>query len=70
MGALAAMGGGNVARNVQTTLVPAGGGTIMEFKAIVPGRFRALTPSVAARGAGGHGRRCAARRGHILMRGA
>jgi nitrite reductase (NO-forming) len=80
----AAMGGGNVARNVQTTLVPAGGAAIVEFKAVVPGRFllvdhslsraldkgalgslvvdgdarpdvfRSLSPSVAARGAGGH----------------
>ena len=80
----AAMGGGNIARNVQTTLVPAGGATIVEFKAVVPGRlllvdhslsraldkgalgslvvegdsrpdvFRSLSPSIAARGAGGH----------------
>jgi nitrite reductase (NO-forming) len=80
----AAMGGGNVARNVQTTMVPAGGATIVEFKAIVPGRvllvdhslsraldkgalgslivegdarpdvFRSLSPSIAARGTGGH----------------
>jgi nitrite reductase (NO-forming) len=80
----AAMGGGTVARNVQTTLIPAGGATIVEFKTVVPGRFlmvdhslsraldkgalgslvvegdtrpdvfRSLSPSVAARGGGGH----------------
>jgi nitrite reductase (NO-forming) len=79
----AAMGGA-VARNVQTTLIPAGGATIVEFKTVVPGRyllvdhslsraldkgalgslvvdgdarpdvFSSLSPSVAARGGGGH----------------
>jgi nitrite reductase (NO-forming) len=31
--------GGNAARNVQTTLVPAGGAAIVEMKMDVPGRF-------------------------------
>jgi nitrite reductase (NO-forming) len=80
----AAIGGGNIGRNVQTTLVPAGGAAIVELKTVVPGRFllvdhslsraldkgalgslvvtgdprpdvfRSLSPSVAARGGGGH----------------
>ena len=80
----AAVDGDHVARNVQTTLVPAGGAAIVEFKTVVPGRlllvdhslsraldkgalgslvvegdtrpdvFRSLSPSIAARGAGGH----------------
>jgi nitrite reductase (NO-forming) len=80
----AAMGGAAVARNVQTTLIPAGGAAIVELKTVVPGRlllvdhslsramdkgalgslmvegdarpdvFRSLSPSVAARGGGGH----------------
>jgi len=42
----AALGGGTPARNVQTTLVPAGGAAIVEMKAQVPGRFLLVDHSI------------------------
>src|SRR5262252_9156939 len=53
----AALGGGAPARNVQTTLVPAGGAAIVELKVQVPGPeqpgvFRTLVPGT--HGTGGH----------------
>ncbi len=41
-----AMGGGAPARNVQTTLVPAGGAAIVELKVQVPGRFLLVDHSI------------------------
>ena len=43
----AAIGSGHLARNVQTTLVPAGGAAIVEFKATVPGRFLLVDHSLS-----------------------
>jgi nitrite reductase (NO-forming) len=42
----AAMGGNAPARNVQTTLIPAGGATIVEMKVQVPGRFLLVDHSI------------------------
>jgi len=42
----AALGGGTPARNVQTTLIPAGGAAIVEMKAQVPGRFLLVDHSI------------------------
>jgi nitrite reductase (NO-forming) len=42
----AALGGGTPARNVQTTLVPAGGAAIVEMKVQVPGRFLLVDHSI------------------------
>lgn len=42
-----AIGGGALARNVQTTLIPAGGAAIVEFKATVPGRFLLVDHSLS-----------------------
>ena len=39
--------GGNVKRNVQTTLIPAGGAAIVEFKVEVPGRFLIVDHSIS-----------------------
>jgi nitrite reductase (NO-forming) len=39
--------GGDLRRNVQTTLVPAGGATIVEFKVEVPGRFMFVDHSLS-----------------------
>ena len=39
--------GGNVKRNVQTTLIPAGGAAIVEFKVEVPGRFLLVDHSIS-----------------------
>lgn len=58
------MGGGTVARNVQTTLIPAGGATIVEFKTVVPGRFLMVDHSLSraldegALGSRGHAAGC------------
>jgi nitrite reductase (NO-forming) len=41
-----AVGGGAPARNVQTTLVPAGGAAIVELKVQVPGRFLLVDHSI------------------------
>jgi nitrite reductase (NO-forming) len=41
-----AMGGGGPARNVQTTLIPAGGAAIVELKVPVPGRFLLVDHSI------------------------
>jgi nitrite reductase (NO-forming) len=41
-----AMGGGAPARNVQTTLIPAGGAAIVELKVPVPGRFLLVDHSI------------------------
>jgi nitrite reductase (NO-forming) len=43
----AAIGSGPLSRNVQTTLVPAGGAAIVEFKATVPGRFLLVDHSLS-----------------------
>ncbi len=42
----AAVGGGTPAKNVQTTLVPAGGAAIVEIKVQVPGRFLLVDHSI------------------------
>src|SRR5262245_32497950 len=42
----AAVGGGAPARNVQTTLIPAGGAAIVEMKVQVPGRFLLVDHSI------------------------
>src|SRR5262245_6690219 len=42
----AALGGGAPARNVQTTLIPAGGAAIVEMKVQVPGRFLLVDHSI------------------------
>ena len=42
----AALGGPGPARNVQTTLIPAGGAAIVELKAEVPGRFLLVDHSI------------------------
>ena len=42
----AALGGGTPARNVQTTLVPAGGAAIVELQVQVPGRFLLVDHSI------------------------
>jgi nitrite reductase (NO-forming) len=39
--------GGELKRNVQTTLVPAGGAAIVEFKVEVPGRFLLVDHSIS-----------------------
>jgi nitrite reductase (NO-forming) len=39
--------GGDVRRNVQTTLIPAGGAAIVEFKVEMPGRFLLLDHSIS-----------------------
>jgi nitrite reductase (NO-forming) len=39
--------GGDVRRNIQTTLVPAGGAAIVEFKVEMPGRFLMLDHSIS-----------------------
>ena len=39
--------GGEVRRNVQTTLIPAGGAAIVEFKVEMPGRFLMLDHSIS-----------------------
>jgi nitrite reductase (NO-forming) len=41
-----AMGGSAPARNVQTTLIPAGGAAVVELKAAVPGRFLLVDHSI------------------------
>ena len=41
-----AMGGGAPAKNVQTTLIPAGGAAIVELKVQVPGRFLLVDHSI------------------------
>jgi nitrite reductase (NO-forming) len=41
-----AMGGGAPAKNVQTTLIPAGGASIVELKLQVPGRFLLVDHSI------------------------
>jgi nitrite reductase (NO-forming) len=41
-----AMGGAPPARNVQTTLIPAGGAAIVEMKVQVPGRFLLVDHSI------------------------
>ena len=41
-----AVGGGGPARNVQTTLIPAGGAAIVELKVRVPGRFLMVDHSI------------------------
>jgi len=41
-----AMGGGTPARNVQTTLIPAGGAAIVEMQVQVPGRFLLVDHSI------------------------
>lgn len=43
----AALGGGEVRRNVQTTLVPAGGASIVEFTPRVPGRYLLVDHSIS-----------------------
>lgn len=40
------MGGRAPARNVQTTLIPAGGAAIVELKTAVPGRFLLVDHSI------------------------
>lgn len=40
------MGGSAPARNVQTTLIPAGGAAIVELKTAVPGRFLLVDHSI------------------------
>jgi nitrite reductase (NO-forming) len=40
------MGGSAPARNVQTTMVPAGGATIVELTVQVPGRFLLVAHSI------------------------
>ena len=42
-----AVGGGAPAKNVQTTLIPAGGAAIVEFKTNVPGRFLLVDHSIS-----------------------
>jgi nitrite reductase (NO-forming) len=37
----------SISRNVQTTLVPAGGAAVVEFKAVVPGRFLLVDHSLS-----------------------
>jgi nitrite reductase (NO-forming) len=39
--------GGELRRNIQTTLIPAGGATIVEFRADVPGRFLLVDHSIS-----------------------
>ena len=41
-----AMGGGTPARNVQTTLIPAGGAAVAELTVQVPGRFLLVDHSI------------------------
>ena len=41
-----AEGGSRVTHNVQTTLVPAGGASIVEFRAEVPGEFHFVDHSI------------------------
>jgi nitrite reductase (NO-forming) len=41
-----AVGGGTPARNVQTTLIPAGGAAIVEMTVQVPGRFLLVDHSI------------------------
>jgi mono/diheme cytochrome c family protein len=49
------VGGGTPARNVQTTLVPAGGAAIVEMTVQVPGRFLLGEHSVSCHGSTGKG---------------
>jgi nitrite reductase (NO-forming) len=39
--------GGDLKRNVQTTLIPAGGATIVELRVDVPGRFLLVDHSIS-----------------------
>jgi nitrite reductase (NO-forming) len=39
--------GGEPKRNVQTTLIPAGGAAVVEFKVDVPGRFLLVDHSIS-----------------------
>jgi len=41
-----AIGGGPPAKNIQTTLIPAGGAAIVEMKVQVPGRFLLVDHSI------------------------